>query len=532
MLPSNQLSMTPIEAKEEKDSRKAARKNFLSYCQYVDPRYETPPHIRLLAAKLQQVAIYIASGGKRGIGRLMIFMPPQHGKSEIASRNFPAWLLGLLPDSRIILTSYGESLATKNSRFIRDAIMTPEYQALFGTKSDKMMPVDLSSDSRSVESWDLAKPYRGGVKAAGVGGGITGLPAHLFVVDDPFKLRDDAESESRRESVDDWFKSAARTRLRPNGAIVIFHTRWHQDDLAGRLMQRMVKDPLASQYEIVCMPGVALDSYAKDLADQRKKMREGVYLPLNDPLGRKAGEALCPSWYDEDFLLSAKADMGLYEFESLYQQAPFSKEGNMFKRDWFAIVDEAPKDVWMRISAWDKAATAGGTGARSSRVKMSWGKDDYIYVEHVWKDRVSSAEREEKMIELGKQDYKLDGPHMIFHPQDPGSAGVDSSKATNGNLGANGLIGFYEQVTGEKEVNAGPFATMAQAGRVRLVRGGWNEEYLDEVTPFPKGRYKDQVDASGTGYNKMREIVEILKEQEEEDDEDLIYEERVNISPV
>jgi len=105
-LASTTLDMTPRQAKEERALRKNARQNFLAFCQYLDPRYETPAHIQLLAAKLQQIALYIASGGTKGIGRLMIMMPPQHGKSQIASRNFPAWLLGLLPDSRIILTSY------------------------------------------------------------------------------------------------------------------------------------------------------------------------------------------------------------------------------------------------------------------------------------------------------------------------------------------------------------------------------------------------------------------------------------------
>lgn len=530
MLPATDQIMTPKEAAKEKDFRQRARKNFLAYCQYVDPRYETPAHVRYLAAKMQQVALYVASGGKRGIGRLMIFIPPQHGKSQIASRNFPAWFLGLLPDSRIIVTSYGDSLATVNSRYIRDQIMTEEYQALFGSKSNKNPPVELSSDSRGAEEWNLSRPYRGGVKAAGVGGGITGLPAHLFIIDDPFKNREEAESESRRELVDSWFKAAVRTRLRPNAAVVVFHTRWHQDDLAGRLLQRMVRDPKASQWDVVCMPGVALDTYPADEKEQRKKMRDGVYLPLADPLGRKAGEALCPQWYDETWFDSMKADMGLYDFEALVQQSPYAKEGSMFKWDWFAVVDQAPKDVWVRISGWDKAATAGG-GARSSRVKMSWGRDDYIYVEHVWKDQVSSAERETKMIELGKEDYKLDGPHMILHPQDPGSAGLDSARSTNANLATNGLIGFFEQVTGDKETNAGPFATMAQSGRVRLVRGGWNDEYLDELAAFPKGRFKDQVDGTSTSYNKMREIVEILKDQQDEED-DVTYEERVNISPM
>ncbi|RJP53615.1 MAG: hypothetical protein C4583_04315 [Anaerolineaceae bacterium] len=527
MFPAADLLMTPSEARTEKDLRVKARRNFMAYCQFVDPRYEDQPHIRLLAAKLQQVALYIASGGKRGIGRLMIFMPPQHGKSQLASRHFPAWLLGLLPDSRIILTSYGESLATTHSRHIRDMVTTEEYQAIFGSKSNKIWPVELSSDSRSTEAWDLAKPYRGGVKAAGVGGGITGLPAHLFIIDDPFKNREEAESEGRRDLVDDWFKSAARTRLRPNAAVVIFHTRWHPDDLAGRLMQRMVSDPLTSQYEIVCMPALALEKYPTE-DEQRKMMRDGVFLPLADPLGRSGGAALCPEWYDEAWLASTKADVGLYDFEALYQQSPFSKEGNMFKRDWFTIVDAPPRDVWARIRAWDKAATSGG-GARTSGVKMSWGKDDFIYIEHTVAEQLSSAERDEFMVSLGKEDYANDGPFIIWHPQDPGSAGLDSAQAFNNLLADNGLIGTFDQVTGSKEFYAGMLATKAKGGRVRVVRGAWNDAFLDEMAAFPKGRFKDRVDAASSAYNQLRQIVEQLKN---DDDEEVIFEERVSISPV
>jgi hypothetical protein len=531
MLADTRLQMTPRQAREEKELRRLARGNFLAYCQYVDPRYETPAHIRLLAAKLQQVALYIASGGQRGIGRLMILIPPQYGKSQIASRNFPAWLLGMLPDSRVILTSYGESLATTHSRHIRDQILAEEYQAVFGEKSNKIRPVELSSDSRSTESWDLARPYRGGVKAAGVGGGITGLPAHLFIVDDPFKNREEAESESRRNLVDDWYRSSSRTRLRPNAAVVIFHTRWHSDDLAGRLMQRQVSDPMASQFEIVCLPGLALERYPANVNEQRKKMRDGIFTPLADPLGRKPGQALCPQWYNEQFLLSTKADIGLYDFEALYQQSPYSKEGNMFKRDWFTIVDHGPgADVWARIRAWDKAATA-DKGARTASVKMCWGRDDYIYIEHTTAEQLASAERDDEMIKIGKEDYRNDGPFLIWHPQDPGSAGLDSAQAFNNYLADEGLVGTFDQVTGSKEYYAGMLATKAKGGRVRVVRGDWNDDLLDEMCAFPKGRFKDRVGAGSSAYNQLRQIVEQLK-QEQEDDDNVVLEERVSISPV
>jgi len=507
MLPATDLLMTPTEAKSEKNLRVKARRNFLAYCQYVDTRYETPPHIRLLASKLQQVALFIASGGKQGIGRLMIFMPPQHGKSQIASRHFPAWLLGLLPDSRIILTSYGESLATTHSRHIRDQVTTEEYQAIFGTKSNKIWPVELSSDSRSTESWDLAKPYRGGVKAAGVGGGITGLPAHLFIIDDPFKNREEAESEGRRDLVDDWFKSAARTRLRPNAAVVIFHTRWHPDDLAGRLMQRMISDPLASQYEIVCMPGLALEAsqYPANVDAQRVMMRDGVYLPLADPLGRSDGAALCPQWYDETWMRSTRADMGVYDFESLYQQSPFPKDGQHYKREWFKTVAQIPEGVTIKflVRLWDKANSAKGDFTVGAL--MAYGSDGYFYILDIVRGKWSSYDRDQQMLKTAKADSEKYGKVYIWHQQDPGSAGKDSAEATNRLL--IGFPAFFEPVSGDKETRSEPMESGFQGGMIHLLQAAWNQDFIDECIAFPRGRYDDQVDAASGAYNKLLEMI-------------------------
>lgn len=528
--PSKQIS--PREAKKEADRRKLARAKFLYFCKYVDSKFEDTPHMKLIAERLEGVLRYLQTKGQEGIGRLIIMMPPRHGKSEMASRKFPGFVLGKLPDTRIIMGSYGADLASKNSRAVRDLIESKKYQALFGGLSSIGEPVELSSDSRSVAAWDLAQPHKGGVMATGVGGGITGHGADLLILDDLFKNREEAESEPRRELVDDWYKSSAYTRLESEyAAVIIFFTHWQVDDQVGRLLKRMLEDPKADQWTVLMLPALALDGYPADEKEQRKKMRDGVYIPLNDPLNRKPGEALWPSRFGREWLLAKKSNVGPYDFDALYQQLPYAKEGNMFKRDWFTIVDQGPGSaVWARIRAWDKAATAGG-GARSAGVKMSWGLDDYVYVEHVFKDQLSSVERDKKIVEIGKEDYVLDGPFLIWHPQDPGSAGVDSAKATNGLLAENGLIGTFDQVTGDKATNAGPFSTMAEAGRVRLVKGGWNDEYLDELQAFPKGSFKDQGDASGSAYNNLRGIVEILK-QEALDDDTLVVEERVEISPV
>lgn len=522
---------TPRQALAERALRELARRNFINFCMYMDVKYETPPHIRLLAAKLQQVAKYILSNGKDGIGRLMIMMPPQHGKSLIASKMFPTWMLGLSPDSRVILASYGVDLAVRHSRFIRDAVMSAEFTALFGRKSVMEDAVVISSDSRSAENWDLAQPYYGGVKAAGVGGGITGLPAHLLIVDDPFKNREEAESESRRDLVDDWYRSSARTRLRPNAAVVIFHTRWHPDDLAGRLMRRMTSDPLADQWEIINLPALALDSYPADEAEQRRKMNDGVYLPLEDALGRKPGQPLWPLAYTENYLIGTRAELGLYDFEALYQQMPYLREGGMFKREYFDVVSSSPENVSARVMFWDKAGTRSGReGDKAAGVLGSITANGDVYIEFVIAKRMTPHEREETMARIGKELYTQYGPFEIWHQQDPGSAGLDSALATNDNLANAGLIGHFETVSGKKLVRAGNFATKAEAARVHLVYGSWNQPFVDALAAFTgrDGDPDDEVDAASSMVNKLLE----LRREPEMIDEIITYEERVNISPV
>jgi len=247
------------------------------------------------------------------------------------------------------------------------------------------------------------------VVATGVGGGITGLGADLLVLDDPFKNREEAESETRRELVDDWYRSSAHTRLSPHGAIILFHTRWHPDDLAGRLIKRMTEEPLADQWEIVYLPALCNGSaYAGDESEQRNKMREGVYLTIRDQLGRSEGEALWRSRFSAEWLMDKKANLGEYEFEALYQQMPYLRQGGMFKREYFNIVDSIPKDVTLSRFAWywDKAATA-GRGDYSAGVLMALGSDNMIYVLQAVRGKLTPYDRDNLMISTAQASITL-----------------------------------------------------------------------------------------------------------------------------
>ena len=264
--------------------------------------WQPEPHLELLCDKLEAVA-----DGE--IKRLMVFFPPRHGKSQVCSKKFPAWYLRKFPDRHIMITSYSADLAFDFSRTARNTIQ--EEREIFGN-------INVAQQARAVKNWSIAN-HLGGLIAAGVGGPITGRGAHVAIIDDPFKNYEEAASETVRESVWQWYRSTLRTRLAPKGSIVLIMTRWHQDDLAGRLLQEQ-KAGTGEEWEVINLPGIAED---------------------NDMLGRKVGEALSPRFLIEE-LLTIKRALGNYLFGALYQQNPRAKEGNYFKSHWFIDSGDIP----------------------------------------------------------------------------------------------------------------------------------------------------------------------------------------------
>lgn len=498
----------PQDAAQERARRERARRHLVAFSEYVAPHYRAARHHRLVAEYLEQVETYIRTQGRTGVGRLLIFEPPRHGKSEQASKLFPAWVLGRNPDARVMTTSYGLDLATKFSRGTRDIVDGPRYAALFGEQGTTETPVELASDSRSVQSWDLAQPHRGGMTAAGVGGAITGMGAHLLIVDDPIKNRDEAESETIRERIWEWWTSTAYTRLEQGGAVVGMMTRWHPDDWAGRLL-KLMGSGLGDRWVVLNLPAIAEDfssptSTTPTHGEQREAaeyLLEGLPVPEADLLGRAPGEALWPEKYDRGDLEQIKTNVGPYNWEALYQQRPYSRAGGFFRRDWFGVVDAAP-ELTRRVRYWDKAGSVGGD--YSAGVLLAMGRDGNYYIEHVSTGQWTPHERERIMREIGLSDLSRPGPSVqTWHFQDPGSAGLDSAQQTSRNLAGAGITAHYETVSGDKEVRAGPLSGMAQAGFVRLVRGGWNQAFIDELAAFPKGAHDDQVDAAAGAFNKL-----------------------------
>ncbi len=496
-------------ARKELARRELARRDVLRFGQYMIPSFKIYAHQKLIADALKKVTEYVETRGQSGSGRLMVLMPPQHGKSLLAAVLMSAWSLGKWPNWRYVMVSYNAKRAERNSKSVRDMVNSAPYRAIFGDLAGRDDAVSLSSDSRGVSAWSLSQPNTGGMISAGVGGSVTGYDAKLIIIDDPFAGREDAESPIEREKVLEWYESQIYSRQQDGTAIILFHTRWHPDDLAGKLIKEMVSNPRADQWDIICLPGLALNQgeYPQDLEMQKTMMRDGVYLPLTDPLGRQPGEALCPDMIRQELMENIRENMSPYNFLSLYQQMPFLRSGGFFKRNWFEkISKELPSDVVIirALWYWDKAATAGG-GDWSVGVLMAVDQYKRILVLTVARGQWSTFERNQEMRKAYERAKARFGNRLpiaqLWHQQDPGSAGLDSARDTNKSLIP--IPAHYEPVSGSKEDRADPWRSGLEADIVTLVDGPWVRAFIDEHASFPKGQNDDQVDAASSAYSKL-----------------------------
>lgn len=495
-------TLSPEQATLELINRQKAMLRLVDYSSYLYKWYRPGRHHRIAAEYLEQVELYIRTKGEEGIGRLMLLQPPRHGKTEQASRHFPSWVLGKNPDSRVILTSYGADLANENSRKVREIVISQRFAALFGAMSALEAPVALSEDSRSVSSWELSEPHRGGVVAAGVGGGITGKGAHLLVIDDPFKNREQAESEAYRQSVMSWYGSSAYTRLEDGGAIVIINTRWHREDLSGQLLKAMKTDPLADQWVVVEMPALAFDDdeYAIDDDDQAASLLEGIYRPRADMLDRQPGEALWPEKFSIADLLKIKANLEStgngQDWYALYQQQPRPAEGAFFATNDFKIIDKAPENLtWYRYVDLALGKTKAADWNATAAVAMD--NDGNLYIRDMV--RVHAWEEFEKRL-----------PFIMLDPLESGVQwGIEAvafqtvafqNLLKNKKLANIAITAITPEA--DKVTRARPVQTRAKAGKVFLIRGPWNQAFILEALDFPTGKHDDQLDTVSGG-NEM-----------------------------
>lgn len=412
----------------------------------------------------------------------MVFMPPRHGKSELVSRRLPAYSLGVNPDMSIIGCSYGADLASQMNRDVQRIISDDRYSRLFPDTNLFGKNIRTIAQGQYLRNSDIFEVVdRGGVyRSAGIGGGITGMGFELGIIDDPIKDPKEAESEVFRESIWEWYTGAFWTRQAPGARILLTMTRWHEDDLAGRLLMMAKADPKADQWEVLKLPAICEDTNAQ--FEQRVE-----------------GEALWPERFNLDHFATSKAN-NARQHEAMNQQNPTAREGNMFKVGKLQIVDAAPLRC-RRVRYWDKAATAAG-GDWTAGVRMSRGSDGFFYVEDVRRGQWATDERDDTI----KLIAQLDGKDVeIYGEQEPGASGKDAALAF-----VRMLAGFKVEcapASGSKELRADPLSSQVNAGNVKLVRGTWNGAFIEELRQFPQGKHDDQVDAASGSFNVLASII-------------------------
>lgn len=314
------LASAQAGARHELARRELARNDLLAFTEYTFPNYAVGAHHKIIAEKLNAV--------ERGeIRRLMIFCPPRHGKSELSSRRFPAYCLGRDPNREIISASYGSDLAKDFGREVRNIVGGPEFKALYPK-------VSLAADSAAKDRWHTNRPHRGGYIAAGVNTAVTGRGAEIFVIDDPVKDRQDAESELIRESTWSWYRAVVYTRLAPAAAIVLIMTRWHEDDLAGRLLN--AGETEGDKWDVVNMPAFNAD-----------------------------GGALWPEKFTADDLHRIRRVLELREWGALYEQNPRPTGSSFFDLDKLLVLSRPVLDPIKCQSVFAVMDTAVKTGSKN-----------------------------------------------------------------------------------------------------------------------------------------------------------------------
>ncbi len=494
-------TLTPDIALAERARRELARRRLVVFGEYVYPWWRPAAVHQLVCNELEEVYEFIASGGERGTGSLIVEMPPQHGKTTLDSQIFPAWLLGKRPDSRVILTAYGADLAQENSRLVRQIVTGERFGAIFGGQSVMEEPVQISDDSSARNAWSLAEPHRGGLIAAGVGGGTTGKSADLIVIDDPFKNREEAENPQERKKILRWMTSSIVPRARKGTAIIIIHTRWHREDLIGEMLKSTVTDPRSRPWKVVSLPVYPLEEsdYAVNLDEQLNWKLQGLYKPFKDPLGRAAGsktplwEREFPAAMLEQVRSTLEATGQAMDWHSLYMQQPRNAEGAFFNAEDFGIVERAPEGlIWFRYV--DLALSEKKTADYNASVAMGMDRDGVVYLRDMlrgqgWQDykermKNTMTSDEERGTRWALEDVAFQALAWQELMREPSLAATMIKKV---------------KPEGDKVTRARPLQGRAKAGKVKLVRGPWNQAFILEALDFPNGRHDDQIDTASGG---------------------------------
>ncbi|KAB1581149.1 phage terminase large subunit [Serratia marcescens] len=385
----------------------AARKSLMDFTLYTNPRYETGWFNELLSAELDQFLVDVEAGK---MPRLMIFAPPRSGKSEKASRRFPAYVLGKHPDWNVIACSYSSDLANRMSRDTQRIIDSGHYRDVFPDAQLSKGRAGAGGAIRTAELWEIidqrGRIQGGSYRAAGVNGGITGQGMNIGIIDDPAKDYKTASSPTYQESVMDWYDTTFFTRADPklNGVIIIL-TRWHQNDLAGQLLK--LAEEGGESWRVVSFPMEAEKVEYHELNGKRYKLR--------DP-----GEILFPERMPQTFVDKAK-QRGPLVWNALYQQRPTAKGGGLIKSEWFGEYKELPMMKWRAVYG-DTAQKTKEVNDFSVFEHWGLGIDGYMYLIDMIRGKWESDELKRRAVAFWTKSKQLkNGPLRYMAIEDKAS---------------------------------------------------------------------------------------------------------------
>ena len=490
---------------------RAAREDYLSYLHYIEPAYKSPDHLVLLASMLQAV--------ERGdIPRLIVTMPPQHGKTYTSTERFPSWCLGRNPDWRVMIASYNKDKAEEPSGINRDIIMESDaFRKVFPN-------VFVDPKQTNKAKWKIQGQRYTSVKAAGVGGGLTGGATDLIMIDDPVKDDEEAQSPTQRRKVWEWYKKVIHSRLgaenedKSASRIVVIMTRWHEEDLAGKLLSAMEES--GEDWVVLHIPALSFgleEDYRREGMSEQDYLKATEGLPKDafpDPLGRHKDEPLWPEIGKTVKWLRVRQSMDPHAFNCLYQGHPKAPQGEKLKRHWFRAMtmgmlkDLKPKRLQRARSydlAWSESQEADKTvGLKASLYKReneSLCKElnippvifliqDVQYWREEW-DRTST-----NMLELAK----LDGRwfDILIEAVASQNKGFKSLK-NNPGMRARNIIPIVpdrdKSVRGKNTILLGSWGSIFVLYPSPSEEPEWLTDFLDEVCGFPYAAHDDFYDA-------------------------------------
>jgi predicted phage terminase large subunit-like protein len=451
------------EIQKRKESQ-ACRDDLIEFCKKMQPDYKVGKHHRILADHLMG----IANGEK---DRICVNIPPRHGKSQLVSIYFPAWFLGKYPDKKVLMVSHTTDLAVGFGRKVRNLIDNPEYKTIFPT-------VSLAPDNKSAGRWDTN--VGGEYYACGVGSALAGRGADLLLVDDPHNEQDIINGNlDIFEKAYEWFTYGARTRLMPGGRVAIIQTRWHQDDLTGRVVKDMTQNEEADQYEVVEFPAI-----------------------LNQ--GEVNEKALWPEFYNLTALYRTKASMPLFQWNAQFQQNPTGEEAAIIKREWWKIwKPESPPYCEYIIMALDAAAE---TNNRADYTAITtWGvflNEETSLYNIILLNAIKKRIEFHELKELALKEYREWNPDSFIVEKK--SAGTQLYQELR-RIGVMVQEFTPHRGSGDKMARLNAVSDIIKSGLVWVPETRWAEEVMEEIAGFPFMSHDDLVDTTSMALARFRQ---------------------------